>query len=454
MTNEQNSVSTTGALTNSPQQAGDEAESYFSGCCFHRWIVAIRKQCQSIKQHIKNRLAERSFRKTLHEYNVSDVLEKAHGEDNRLGQGADSKVNRYQIEVEDRQMQDVAYKVLDTSHIVSLLQKAGIKQDEEKLITYAKKSLAREKKALAALSHPNIIKPVTPHGKTGIAQKAVVFNVRTFSEDEKSELQKIPANDDSPDINLDLDFDFEIIESVTTEPGGIPLPLADTSLAQQISDGSLTAVQKDSAARALTGAVAHMHNNGHVHLDIKPANVLRQGDTWLLSDFGCAHHYSDFHRGSMDYMPVVVRTGFPFEADFVFGTQGYMSPQLRLRSSVVALFPDAIQRLSATLLYFPKNLDPMLDTDARAADAYSLGLTLCEILTGQNPSPSQLQLEGTMIEKLPEIYQTYVDNLLDEHREAIGDYYEILEGLLKTDCSQRMTVPEAERLLAQIAQPD
>ena len=37
MTNEQNSVSTTGALINHPQQVGDEAESYYSGCCFHRW---------------------------------------------------------------------------------------------------------------------------------------------------------------------------------------------------------------------------------------------------------------------------------------------------------------------------------------------------------------------------------------------------------------------------------
>ena len=448
MTNEQNSVSTTGALIIHPQQVGDEAESYFSGCCFHRWMVAIRKRCQSIKQHIKNRLAERSFKKTLREYNVSDVLEKAHGEDNRLGLGAHSKVERYQMEVEDRQMQDVAYKVLDIPHMVSEFQKTGIKEVDKKLIIDAKKSFAREKKALAALSHPNIIKPVTSHGKTGIAQKAAVFNVRTFSEDEKSELQEVPANDDSPD------FDFEIIESVTTESGGIPLPLADTSLAQQISDRSLTAVQKDSAARALTGAVAHMHNNGYVHLDIKPENLLRQGDTWLLSDFGFAHHYSDLHRGSMDYMPVVVKTGFPIDADFVFGTQAYMSPQLRLRSVMANEFPDTINLLSTTLLYFPKRfLDPFLDTDARAADAYSLGLTLCEMLTGQNPSPSPLQLEGTTIEKMPETYQQWVNRLLGEHRDAIGDYYEILEGLLKSDCNERMTVPEAERLLAQIPQP-
>ena len=453
MTNEQNSVSTAGALTNSPQQVGDEAESYFSGCCFHRWIVAIRKQCQSIKQYIQIRLTERSFNKTLREYNVSDVLEKAHGEDNRLGQGAHSKVNRYQIEVEDRQMQDVAYKVLDTAHIASELQNADIREVDKKLMIDAKKSFAREKKALAALSHPNIIKPVTPHGKTGIAQKAAVFNVRTFSEDEKSELQAVPVNDDSPDIDFDFDFDFEIIESVTTESGGIPLPLADTSLAQQISDGSLTAVQKDSAARELTGAVAHMHNNGYVHLDIKPGNVLRQGDTWLLSDFGCAHHYSDLHRGSMDYMPVVVKTGFPIDADFVFGTPAYMSPQLRARSTVTTMFPDTIPMLSAFFLYLPKNIDPLFVTDARAADAYSLGLTLCEILTGQNPSPNQLQLEGTVIEKTPETYQKYIDKLLDERRDEIGDYYEILEGLLKSDCSQRMTVPEAERLLAQIPQP-
>ena len=447
MTNEQNSVNTTGALINHPQQVGDEAESNFSACGFNRWMVAIRKLCQSIKQSIKHRLAQRSFKKTLREYIVSDVLEKAHGEDIRLGQGSHSKVKRYQMEVEDRQMQDVAYKVLDTSHMETVNQEAGKKVVDEKLMIDAKKSFAREKKALAALSHPNIIKPVTLHGKTGIAQKATVFNIRTFSEDEKSELQEVPANDDSPDL------DFEIIESVTTEPGGIPLPLADTSLAQQISDGSLTEVQKDSAVRDLTRAVAYMHENGHVHFDIKPENVLRQGDKWLLSDFGFAHHYSDLHCGSMDYMPAVVKTGFPIDSDFVFGTEAYMSPQMRLRSVMTNVLPDTVNLLSIALLYFPKRfLDPLVDTDARAADAYSLGLTLCEILTGRNPSPIPFQLEGTVIEKMPQTYQEKVDELLDEHRDALGDYYNILEGLLKSDCSQRMTVPEAERLLAQIPQ--
>ena len=58
------------------------------------------------------------------------------------------------------------------------------------------------------------------------------------------------------------------------------------------------------------------------------------------------------------------------------------------------------------------------------------------------------------VESIPDLFQDHVNMLLKENRDVIGDYYEIVAGLLTSDCSRRMTVTEAENRLARIAQPD
>ena len=425
-------------------QIAEEEATYLCDRYFGRWIVAVYEFCKSIKQKIINWQVSKTYKKLLHEYNISDILVAVSGEDNRLGQGYHGKIDRYQMAGEDNQPLEIAYKIPDISQALINPLEAGV--GERLLMKAAQRTLESEMEILSALSHPNIIKPVS--SKNAIAENATVIMTRAFSEEEKVSLkQDIPLGDNTPD------FDFEIIESVTTEAPGIPLPLADTSLRAHLSKDSLdslTAVQKDSAIRALIAAVAYMHKNGYAHLDIKPDNILRKGDEWLLGDFGMALHFSKLNNGSTDRMPLVVinETG----VHITFGTVHYMSPQMLARLYLTNC-GDRADRVEVAKKLLAGVRTPF-HTDARDADAFSLGIVMFEVLTGVNPSPDRRLFNHKEVESIPDLFQEHVNMMLKENRDAIGDYYEIVAGLLKSDCRQRMTVTEAENRLARIAQPD
>ena len=430
---------------NLPQVADDE-KVFYSSYSFCRWVVAKFKFLEPIMRYIDNWLVDRSYKKTLHEYNISDVLEKVSGEKNKLGQGAYGRVERYQMVAEDTQNPEepqelqVAYKVLDIS--VQMRDLNSLLLGREAITEHANYCAGQEKKALAALSHPNIIKPVTSYGKTDCAEKATVFELKNFSQEEKTSLkQDVPRAIDPPD------FDFEIIESVTTGPAGVPLALADTTLAEQIRRRSLTIAQKDSVIRAMIDGLAHMHENGYVHLDVKPGNVLRKGDKWMLCDLGSAHHYSELKNGSMDCMPFYIPRSF-FCALFLFGSQDYVSPQVRSRFYINSM-SDRMQRVAHASMSQPEVADPVFYTDARQADAYSLGVVLFEVLTGVNPKHRGVPIKNLPVEGYTDIYQAHVDKLLKKHKSKIGAYYEVVAGLLKADCGQRMTVQDAQRYFAE-----
>lgn len=98
-------------------------------------------------------------------------------------------------------------------------------------------------------------------------------------------------------------------------------------------------------ARELASALAAAHAAGVIHADVSPSNVLIEGDTAKLVDFGLAQMLDD---------PARLTAGETSE--FVFGTPAYISPEI-------------IRGLNA---------EP-------ASDQYALGAVLYEMLCGEPP---------------------------------------------------------------------
>ncbi|CAA9406329.1 MAG: Serine/threonine protein kinase, partial [uncultured Pseudonocardia sp.] len=115
------------------------------------------------------------------------------------------------------------------------------------------------------------------------------------------------------------------------------------SLAEVIHDGPLTPPEVHRLAAGLAAALAHVHEHGFVHRDVKPSNVLLDGDRPRLVDFGIARALDG---------TVATATGA------VVGTAAYMAPEQVRGDEVTA-----------------------------AADVYALGLVLIEALTGRREYP-------------------------------------------------------------------
>ena len=123
----------------------------------------------------------------------------------------------------------------------------------------------------------------------------------------------------------------------------------------QRTKGWLSAELTASIGRQVALALGALHSAGYVHCDVKPENIhLGPGRVATLLDLGFAH------RPGED-------TGV-VEAGYVLGTANYVAPELCA--------------------------DP--ETDGPAADVFSLGVTLFELLTGALPYPDG-NVEETML---------------------------------------------------------
>src|SRR6201981_772342 len=137
---------------------------------------------------------------------------------------------------------------------------------------------------------------------------------------------------------------------VLQDPGGEPL---DRTLEQgQGQPLDLTRVLR--VAIGLTTALGQMHRHGLIHKDIKPANVLVDGDSNVrLTGFGIASRLPREHQS-------------PIPPEIIRGTLAYMAPEQTGRMN--------------------------RSTDARS-DLYSLGVTLYQMLTGALPFAAADPLE-------------------------------------------------------------
>src|SRR6476646_6014203 len=125
----------------------------------------------------------------------------------------------------------------------------------------------------------------------------------------------------------------------------MPFVEGETLRARLARDGRLPVHVAVQLAREMADALDHAHRHGIVHRDVKPENVLLQGDHAVVADFGIALALE--HAGG----DRLTRTGI------AIGTPQYMAPEQASGERAI---------------------------DARA-DVYALGAVLHEMLAGESP---------------------------------------------------------------------
>lgn len=179
-----------------------------------------------------------------------------------------------------------------------------------------------------------------------------VANRPGFSERFTREAQAI-ANLHHPNILPVYDFGAEagyIYLAMRYIPNATTLA---TRMTHQLSTAEAARLTEQIAA-----ALDHAHQSGIIHRDVKPGNILLDGDWVLLSDFGLAKIMADSSE----------LTG----AGTGLGTPLYMSPEQAKGTAV----------------------------DHRT-DIYALGIILYEMLTGQVPHRGETPM-GTVIKRISE----------------------------------------------------
>ncbi|QKW38173.1 tetratricopeptide repeat protein [Actinomadura sp. NAK00032] len=257
----------------------------------------------------------------------------------RIGQGGMGAVWRaYDTGLE----REVAIKELWVPEQVS---------EQERRVWYAR--MGREARTVARLRHPGIV---------------TVYD-------------RVMGEDGRPWIVMEL-IQGQSLDHLLTERQALP--------EQQVAAIGLAVLEALSAA----------HAHGIVHRDVKPANLLLEGDRIVLTDFGIAALEGD---------ATLTRTGG------VLGTPAYMSPEQIAGQTVTP-----------------------------ASDLWSLAATLYAAVEGRRPftAPTHGALFVAIATQDP------------APPTCGGPLAQVLSGLLRKDPADRLSVPQIRDLLTTVTGPD
>jgi serine/threonine protein kinase len=155
------------------------------------------------------------------------------------------------------------------------------------------------------------------------------------------------------------------------------LPWHDTRLRRQIVEDF----------QVIAGAVAHLHDLGIVHRDIKPGNVLIMDHQLRLSDFGLVKVMKPT-RSEQSHAPRTSGGGR-------IGTVGYMAPEQEKGLGVDVGPPSDVYSLG--ILLFEMALGELPSTNTTVPE----GSTIRRFLTSRQSEPAELDLTGAEVGKRP-----------------------------------------------------
>ncbi|KAK3248743.1 hypothetical protein CYMTET_41801 [Cymbomonas tetramitiformis] len=264
----------------------------------------------------------------------------------KLGSGSYGKVVLYQRDDDN------------SLHAVKVYNRSRLKKKRIGLGPSLWEDCLREVKILKRLSHPNII-----------------------------ELREVLNDEEAGKMYLILEYaDGGMLRSPFAGKSGEPAELE--SYFEQRQDAHRRTVYE------LLQGIAYLHENGVVHGDIKPENILMTSEHHVkIADFGV----SQFFEGADDR---IRRSP---------GTPGYSAPECSVSD----------------------------DYSGKAADMWALGITLYELFTGRHPFYRQ---GATVADGLEKIATWEFE--LPKHLGG-GGLEDFLRGLLKKDPQERLSAEEA-----------
>ena len=147
--------------------------------------------------------------------------------------------------------------------------------------------------------------------------------------------------------------------------------------------------------RQILEALHQIHGKGVIHRDLKPGNVLLNGDKVKLTDFGLAKR----EGGSR---AVFSRAGMSVGSDY------YIAPE--------------------------QEIDPR--TVDHRVDLFSVGVLVYRSLTGQYPQQTRFRALNSINSEIPRHLSDWVDHLLEDTDNRPQSAFEVLESLDQIDSQE------------------